>query len=76
MLGQNELIRYDRQILIKELGEFGQEKLKQSKVFIAGAGGLGCLVSIYLVAAGIGRLAAALGWQSHALLHLPFHMPL
>lgn len=56
MLGQNELIRYDRQILIKELGEFGQEKLKQSKVFIAGAGGLGCLVSIYLVAAGIGTI--------------------
>jgi len=54
MLSKAELERYDRQIMIRELGEAGQEKLKQAKVFIAGAGGLGCLSSIYLAAAGIG----------------------
>ena len=54
MLTKDELERYDRQIMIRGLGEEGQEKLKQTKVFIAGAGGLGCSASIYLAAAGIG----------------------
>ena len=54
MLTRDELERYDRQIMIRGLGEEGQEKLKQTKVFIAGAGGLGCSASIYLAAAGIG----------------------
>ena len=56
MLTTNELERYDRQIMIRGLGEEGQEKLKQAKVFIAGAGGLGCSVSMHLTAAGIGVL--------------------
>lgn len=58
-LSQEELIRYDRQIMIPEIGREGQERLKGAKIFIAGAGGLGSPVSIYLAAAGIGRIKIA-----------------
>ncbi len=54
MLTADELKRYDRQIIIKGFGEEGQEKLKRAKVVIAGSGGLGCAVAIYLAAAGVG----------------------
>jgi len=53
---EKEQKRYDRQIMIPEIGEAGQERLKSAKVFIAGAGGLGSPISIYLAAAGIGRI--------------------
>jgi molybdopterin/thiamine biosynthesis adenylyltransferase len=56
MLSPEEQTRYDRQIMIHGFGEAGQEKLKNSKVVIAGAGGLGSPVSIYLAAAGIGYI--------------------
>jgi len=56
MLTTDELERYDRQIMIEGFGEEGQEKLKRAKVFIAGAGGLGSPVSIYLIAAGVGTV--------------------
>lgn len=56
MLTAEELERYGRQIIIGGFGEEGQEKLKRTKVFIAGTGGLGSPVSIYLVAAGVGRV--------------------
>lgn len=46
--------RYARHFLLKELGEAGQAKLKQSKVLIVGAGGLGAPLALYLTAAGIG----------------------
>jgi len=59
MLSQEESIRYDRQIMIPEIGRKGQERLKSAKVFIAGAGGLGCPVSVYLVAGGIGHIRIA-----------------
>jgi len=48
--------RYERQILLKELGEAGQSKLQASKVLVIGAGGLGCPALQYLVAAGIGHI--------------------
>ena len=48
--------RYSRQILIKEIGAEGQEKLARSSVFVAGAGGLGSPALTYLASAGIGRL--------------------
>jgi len=57
MLNEEELKRYQRQMLI--FGETGQEKLKGAKVFIAGAGGLGSSVAIYLAVAGIGKIAIA-----------------
>lgn len=56
MLTADEKQRYHRQILLSGWGEEGQEKIKRSTVFIAGAGGLGSPVAIYLAAAGVGRL--------------------
>jgi len=56
MLTPNEQERYDRQIMIGEIGPEGQEKLKRSRVAIAGAGGLGSPIAIYLTAAGIGMI--------------------
>ncbi len=56
MLTPNERERYDRQIMIAEIGQEGQEKLKRSRVVIAGAGGLGSPVALYLTAAGIGMI--------------------
>jgi molybdopterin-synthase adenylyltransferase len=56
MLSDREAQRYDRQIMIQGFGEEGQEKLKKSRVLIAGAGGLGSPAAIYLAAAGIGAL--------------------
>jgi molybdopterin/thiamine biosynthesis adenylyltransferase len=59
MLIPDELKRYDRQIMIYGFGEAGQAKLKKAKVFLAGAGGLGSPIAIYLAAAGIGTLRIA-----------------
>ena len=56
MLTANELERYDRQIMIRGIGEEGQAKLKKAKVIIAGAGGLGSSASLYLTAAGVGTI--------------------
>jgi molybdopterin/thiamine biosynthesis adenylyltransferase len=55
-LTKNDLIRYQRQILYPGFGEEGQNKLKCSRVVVAGVGGLGSLASIYLACAGIGRI--------------------
>ena len=54
MITEEEQKRYHRQILM--LGEAGQEKLKAARVLIAGAGGLGTVISVYLAAAGVGTL--------------------
>jgi molybdopterin/thiamine biosynthesis adenylyltransferase len=48
--------RYGRHLLIKSFGEAGQEKLKNGKVLVIGAGGLGCPIIQYLVAAGVGEI--------------------
>ena len=56
MLTINELERYDRQIMIPNIGKEGQEKLKRTRVFIAGIGGLGSTSAIYLTAAGVGKI--------------------
>ncbi|MFW0717756.1 molybdopterin-synthase adenylyltransferase MoeB [Pedobacter sp. N23S346] len=56
MLTKEELKQYNRQLILPELGINGQEKLKASKVLMIGAGGLGCPVLQYLVAAGVGTI--------------------
>lgn len=48
--------RYSRHILLKEIGEAGQEKIKQAKVLVIGAGGLGSPILLYLAASGIGTI--------------------
>jgi len=55
-LTKAELERYSRQLVLPELGEVGQLRLKRSSVIIIGAGGLGIPASIYLAAAGVGRI--------------------
>lgn len=56
MLNQQQLELYSRNILIKEIGEIGQQKLLQSKILVIGAGGLGSSLLQYLTCAGIGSL--------------------
>jgi molybdopterin/thiamine biosynthesis adenylyltransferase len=53
---QEELLRYNRQLIIPDIGEEGQRKIRDAKVFVAGVGGLGSISSYYLAAAGIGQL--------------------
>jgi molybdopterin/thiamine biosynthesis adenylyltransferase len=55
-LSQSELERYSRQMLIQGWGTEGQKKLKNSAVAVAGVGGLGCVSSTYLAAAGVGKI--------------------
>jgi len=53
----NEQIeRYSRHIILKEVGGLGQTKLLESKILVIGAGGLGSPTALYLVAAGVGTL--------------------
>ncbi|MCK6263624.1 molybdopterin-synthase adenylyltransferase MoeB [Vibrio sp. ZSDE26] len=56
ILSDSEMLRYNRQIILKQFDFEGQEALKQSSILILGAGGLGCAASQYLATAGIGKL--------------------
>ena len=55
-LEAEDIERYSRQILLKQVGGKGQEKLLASRVLIVGAGGLGSPASMYLAAAGVGTI--------------------
>lgn len=53
---EEQIQRYSRHIILSEVGGKGQKKLLSAKVFIVGAGGLGCPVGYYLTAAGVGTI--------------------
>ena len=53
---EEDLLRYSRHILLREVGVEGQERIRQGKVLIVGLGGLGSPVALYLAAAGVGTI--------------------
>jgi molybdopterin/thiamine biosynthesis adenylyltransferase/rhodanese-related sulfurtransferase len=55
----NPYARYNQQMILRGFGEPAQQKLKHARVFVAGAGGLGCAALQYLAAAGIGTIGIA-----------------
>ena len=55
-LSPDEIKRYKRHLLVKEIGGQGQQRLKAARVLIVGAGGLGSPLLMYLAAAGVGKI--------------------
>src|SRR5438045_9536150 len=58
-LNNEQVNRYKRHLILPEVGVEGQKKLLNAKVLCIGAGGLGCPISLYLAAAGVGTIGLA-----------------
>ena len=58
-MNEEQQQRYSRHVLLPQIGEQGQERLLDARVFILGAGGLGSPVTMYLASAGVGHLVIA-----------------
>ncbi|OUX45668.1 MAG: molybdopterin biosynthesis protein [Candidatus Pelagibacter sp. TMED275] len=56
LLSENQIVRFEKQILLKEIGVIGQKKLLKSKILIIGVGGLGCPIVDILSRAGVGEI--------------------
>ncbi|MBR6000656.1 MAG: HesA/MoeB/ThiF family protein, partial [Oxalobacter sp.] len=55
-MNERQKLRYSRHILLKDMGEAGQEKISQSCALVIGAGGLGSAALIYLASSGVGKI--------------------
>ena len=56
ILSKKQIERYSRQIVLKNIGIAGQKKISSSKIFIVGAGGLGCPIADLLCRAGVEKI--------------------
>ena len=58
-ISNNDLLRYSKQIILKQVGVLGQKKISSTKVLIVGMGGLGCPLALYLSNLGINNIGIA-----------------
>ena len=58
-LNTQDLKKYSRQLILKNIGVSGQKKIFNAKILVIGAGGLGCPLMLYLAYSGIGNLGIA-----------------
>ena len=58
-ISNNDLLRYSKQIILKQVGILGQKKISTTKVLIVGIGGLGCPLALYLASLGVNNIGIA-----------------